>query len=90
MFYSGLVDGVSPAGTLVRFEHEGTVATPAGTATSITIQPLTPGTPYFFKVSAISDRGQGMEIDIEAQTEDVTSYFGKARMNICIHEHMHT
>ena len=77
MFYSGLVDGVSPAGILVRFQHEGTVATTSGEDTSITIQPLTPGTNYLFRVSAISERGKGMEIDKEAQTEGVRSSLGK-------------
>ena len=47
----------------MSFKHNGTVTT-AGTATSVTINPLTPGTVYRFRVSAISSRGEGMGVDL--------------------------
>ncbi len=77
VFYSGLVDGVSPSGTLVRFEHEGSTQTPDR---RITVQPLTPATIYYFKVSAITERGPGREVNIKAQTAGVDSDLGT-----CIH-----
>lgn len=76
MFFSGLVDGVSPAGHLVRFEHERTISTATGTDTAITIQPLTPATTYLLRVSAMTERGPGMDVSIEAQTTAVDSNFG--------------
>ena len=72
--FSGLVDGVSPGGVLVRFAHEGTVIT---RDTTIKIQPLTPATNYRFIVSAITERGRGSEVSIEAHTARADTDFGK-------------
>lgn len=79
MFYSSLVDGVSPEGTLVRFSHEGTVTTPTN---KITVQPLTPQSPYLFKISAVTPRGLGMEIIAEANTTQVDSDFGMKNLHV--------
>jgi hypothetical protein len=77
VLYSGWVTGSSPAGFLVRFRHEGIVTT-AGTDTSVTIKPLTPGTSYTFRVSAVSTRGEGMEIGVNATTASARLSFGES------------
>ena len=59
---------------MLRFAHEGTVST---RNTSIRIQPLTPATNYRFTVSAIVERGRGSEVNIEAQTAEAGTSFGK-------------
>ena len=68
-----MIDGVSPAKTLVMFTHEGTIST---TNTEVTIAPLTPSTSYIFQVSALSPRGKGQDVLIETQTESVESDLG--------------
>lgn len=83
MVYSATIEGVSPKGTLIQFTHEGTVRT---LNPGITIQPLTPQSSYIFKVSAITSRGQGREITVEADTSNVDSEFGiKLVMVIQLH-----
>lgn len=68
-----MIEGTSPGGTLVKFRHEGTVNT---TANSITVEPLTPQSSYLFKISTITDRGQGAEYSITSETDSVGSDFG--------------
>lgn len=80
MFYSGKVDGISPKGTLVRFNHEGIVTTPIN---EIVVEPLTPSTSYLFKVSAVAPRGEGMEVIFQAETDEVDFEFG---MESCSYE----
>ena len=70
-----MVEGLSPAKTLVMFAHEGTIST---TNTEVTIAPLTPATSYIFEVSALSPRGRGQDVLIEARTESVESDLGKS------------
>lgn len=73
VFYSGMIDGLSPAKTLVMFTHEGSIST---TETEVTIAPLTPATSYIFEISALTSRGRGQDVLIEALTASAESNLG--------------
>ncbi len=74
VFYSAVIDGVSPDGTLVRFTHEGTTTTQMNMTV---LTPLTPQSSYLIKVSAITSRGKGEEVEIEAETDAIDLNYGK-------------
>ena len=72
--YTAMIDGVSPGGNLVSFRHENTLTNVQ--ENQITIQPLTPGITYEFRVSAMTSRGQGGEALVSGQTLQPESEYG--------------
>lgn len=70
---------MSPNGARIHFSHEGTVNSSTN-EDEVTVQPLTPQSPYVLKLSAITPRGQGEEIVVEANTAKVESEFGMSLM----------
>ncbi len=65
--YSGHVDWRSPGGTRDDFQESGDLETPY---TRATIAPLTPETMYEFKVSALTEEGEGAEVPLFAMTTE--------------------
>ena len=70
---------MSPGETLLQFTHQGTITT---TTNSIILQPLTPQSSYIIKVSAITARGQGEEVTVVANTDEVESNYGNNVANL--------
>ena len=79
MEYSATVDGRSPDGNVISYVHDGNSTTPSD-VTSFTIEPLVPQTSYLIKVSAITNRGEGMQVITSGTTSNANSMFGKRLM----------
>lgn len=78
MEYSGTVDGESPDGTYIKYTQEGNFTT-AANVNSFKLQPLVPQTNYQLKLSALTTRGEGMQVTITGTTRSAKSEFGKRK-----------
>ena len=54
------------------------------TSTTIKISQLIPGTSYMFRVSAVTQKGRGAEMNLVSQTERAQADSGKTRISINI------
>ena len=52
------------------------------TSTTIKISQLIPGTSYLFRVSAVTQKGRGAEMNLMSQTEIAQSDNGKTRISL--------
>ncbi len=78
--YSGSVTWVSRGGMLVQFLESGELQTDY---TSLTVRPLTPETNYQFKVSALTEKGEGAEVVQYGRTSEASG--GEARHTENLH-----
>ena len=62
-------------GTLVQFTESGNVKIDSS-MTRVSVFPLTPGTSYQFRVSALTTQGSGEEIVTRSQTISPQKYSG--------------
>lgn len=76
MSYSASVDWTNPAGTLVQITEAGNLMVDSS-MTMVTVSPLTPGTSYQFRLSAVTTKGTGEEIGISDETSPPQKDSGK-------------